>query len=112
MWNENGTLELLQGMPKVLTSKHLADIQQVIDNEKFINNDKVRDELCGQYAPFCANCDRSVEKPCAVAYVRTKIKEGMEIEMEGIPSEVPEQTDGDGNGDSPKKIRIAIARKR
>ena len=112
MWNEKGSLELLQGMPKVLTEKDLADLQQVIDNEKFVNSQKLREEHCDTYAPFCKYCDKSVESPCAVAYVRTKIKEGMEVEMEGISSEVPKDIMAKLDAVASKKIRIAVARKK
>ncbi len=111
MWNENGPLELLKGMPQVLTAENLAQIQQVIDNDKFLNSQKLKEDLCGSYAPFCKNCDKTVAKPCAVAYVRMKIKEGMEVSMENIPSEAPEVEESEEHHTS-KKIRIAIARKK
>lgn len=113
-WNEEGPLELLRGMPDVLTAENLAQIQQVIDNDKFINSQKLRDDLCGNYAPFCKHCDKTVAKPCAVAYVRMKIKEGMSVEMENIPSEVPEEVASadESSARSAQKIRIAVARKK
>ncbi len=112
MWNENGPLELLKGMPRVLSADNLAKIQQVIDNDKFLNSQTLKEDLCGSYAPFCKNCDKSVEKPCAVAYVRMKIKEGMEVQMENIPSEAPEPVVEERKPTTGKKIRIAIARKK
>ncbi|MCM1438044.1 MAG: hypothetical protein NC131_02370 [Roseburia sp.] len=115
MWNEEGPLELLKNLPNVLTAENLAQIQQVIDNDKFLNSQKLRADLCGKYAPFCKNCDKSVAKPCAVAYVRMKIKQGMEVQMEDIPDEAPEETapDGETSERKPsKKIRIAVARRK
>lgn len=115
MWNEKGPLELLKNMPQVLSAQNLAQIQQVIDNDKFLNSQKLRGDLCGRYAPFCKNCDKTVPKPCAVAYVRMKIKEGMEVQMEDIPNEAPEETVADEEVTQrkpSKKIRIAIARKK
>lgn len=113
MWNEEGPLELLKNMPHVLTAENLAQIQQVIDNDKFLNSQKLRGDLCGRYAPFCKTCDKSVPKPCAVAYVRMKIKEGMEVEMEDIPAETPEEIEEKQEEKKPsKKIRIAIARRK
>lgn len=120
MWNEQGPLELLKEMPNVLTAENLAQIQRVIDNDKFINSQKLRGDLCGKYAPFCAGCDKSVPKPCAVAYVRMKIKEGMEVEMENIPAEAPEppsEIEGleevvELPPETGRKIRIAIARRK
>lgn len=111
MWNENGPLELLKEMPHVLTAENLAQIQQVIDNDKFLNSQKFKADLCGKYAPFCNNCDKTVPQPCAVAYVRMKIKEGLEVEMENIPAEAPAE---EVTEEAPvsKKIRIAIARKK
>lgn len=119
MWNEQGPLELLKEMPNVLTAENLAQIQQVIDNDKFINSQRLKGDLCGKYAPFCANCDKTVAKPCAVAYVRMKIKEGMEVEMENIPAEAPSEIEGLDEVVEPqaeyvpsKKIRIAVARRK
>ena len=110
-WNEEGPLELLQGMPGVLTAENLAQIQQVIDNDKFLNSQRLKGDLCGRYAPFCKNCDKSVKKPCAVAYVRMKIKEGLQIQMEDVPSEAPVEEEETEQKTS-KKIRIAIARRK
>lgn len=112
MWNENGPLELLKEMPHVLTAENLAQIQQVIDNDKFLNSQKFKSDLCGSYAPFCKNCDKTVPQPCAVAYVRMKIKEGLAVEMENIPAEAPAAAETDDEKPASKKIRIAIARKK
>ncbi len=114
MWNEEGPLELLKNMPEVLTAENLAQIQQVIDNDKFLNSQKLRGDLCGIYAPFCKNCDKSVPKPCAVAYVRMKIKEGMEVKMEDHPEEAPSEVAEEESVERKpsQKIRIAVARKK
>lgn len=113
MWNEDRPLELLKNMPHVLNAENLKQIQQVIDNDKFLNSQKLRGDLCGRYAPFCKNCDKTVPKPCAVAYVRMKIKEGMEVEMEDIPAETPEERAEEKTVKKPsQKIRIAIARRK
>ena len=45
MWNEDRPLELLSGMPRVLTAENLAEIQQVIDNDKFVNGKGLREEI-------------------------------------------------------------------
>lgn len=113
MWNEDRPLELLKNMPHVLNAENLAQIQQVIDNDKFLNSQRLRGDLCGRYAPFCKNCDKKVPKPCAVAYVRMKIKEGMEVEMEDIPSVSEEEVADVQEEKKPsRKIRIAIARRK
>ncbi|MDE7301100.1 MAG: hypothetical protein K2N47_02915 [Clostridia bacterium] len=111
MWNENGPLELLKGLPQVLTADNLAQIQKVIDDDKFVNSEGLEGDLCGQYAPFCRNCDKSVENPCAVAYVRMKIKEGMAVEMENISSEAPEEDYAEKPFKS-TKIRIGVGVKK
>lgn len=112
MWNENRPLELLKEMPHVLTAENLTQIQAVIDDDKFLNSQVLKKDLCGTYAPFCKNCDKTVIKPCAVAFVRMKIKEGMEVTMENIASEAPEPVVVEEKVEpAPKKIRIAIARK-
>lgn len=112
MWNENGPLELLKGMPEVLTLENLAQIQQVIDNDKFLNSQKLKKDLCGSYAPFCKSCDKTVPTPCAVAYVRMKIKEGMKVQMEDIPDEVPAEESKGEVRKTPTKIRIAVAKRK
>ncbi len=111
MWNENGPLELLKELPQVLTADNLAQIQKVIDDDKYINSKVLDGDLCGQYAPFCHNCDKSVDNPCAVAYVRMKIKEGMDVQMQDIASEVPEVEYADKPFVS-KKIHIGVGRKK
>lgn len=111
MWNENRPLELLKEMPSVLTAENLSQIQQVIDDDKFLNSQTLKQDLCGTYAPFCKHCDKTVIKPCAVAYVRMKIKEGLQVTMENIPSEAPEPVVVEEVKPTTKKIRIAIARK-
>ncbi len=112
MWNENGPLELLKEMPNVLTAENLSQIQQVIDNDKFLNSQTLKEDLCGLYAPFCKNCDKTVPKPCAVAYVRMKIKEGMDLKMEDHPSEAPVAEEAPSEKQPSKKIRIAIAKRK
>lgn len=114
MWNENAPLELLKDMPSVLTDENLADIQLVIDKDKYINSSEAGYDLCGSYAPFCKICDKGVSTPCAVAYVRMKIAEGMEVEMENVSPVVPEEVAPvEEEPVAPKKrIRIAVARRK
>ena len=93
MWNENAPLELLKELPAVLNEANLARLQQVIDIDKFINSSEMGYDLCGQYAPFCEGCDKTVQFPCAVSYVKMKQAQGMDIklqsEVEEVLSEVP-----------------------
>lgn len=125
MWNENAPLELLKEMPHVLTIENLSVIQEVIDKDKFINSQLQGCDLCGSYAPFCNGCDKSVQYPCAVSYVKMKQNEGMDVEIEELAEEpVPEEPVIREEQEpvrletvaAPKssgtKIRIAIARKK
>lgn len=89
MWDENKVLELLKDMPQVLTDENLCEIQKLIDDNKYWNSQKLKKDLCGIYAPFCKICDKTVLTPCAVAYVRMKIAEGMELKMENVSNEIP-----------------------
>lgn len=91
MWDENKVLDLLKGMPQVLTEENLFDIQKLIDDNKYWNSRDLNMDLCGIYAPFCKICDKTVLTPCAVAYVRMKIAEGMDIKMENISSAIEHQ---------------------
>lgn len=101
MWNENKPLELLKDMPSVLDEDNLAKIQLVIDEDKYVNSWEEGRDLCGEYAPFCEGCDKSLSNPCAVSYVKMKMREGMKVE---IAAEKPVC--------ECKKIRIAVARRR
>lgn len=133
MWNENAPLELLKEMPKVLTVDNLCKIQEVIDKDKYLNSLQLEGDLCGRYAPFCDECNKSIKYPCAVAYVKMMQNQGMEVEMEEIPlvEHVEEvelvQAVAEEVAESPaeevkdldsapktkgKRIRIAIARKK
>ncbi len=88
MWDENKVLELLKDMPQTLSDENLCAIQKLIDDNKYWNSLKLKKDLCGIYAPFCKICDKTVLTPCAVAYVRMKVAEGMELEMENVTSEI------------------------
>ncbi len=87
MWNENTPLELLKELPAVVNEANLARLQEVIDYDKFINSTELGYDLCGQYAPFCEGCDKSLPYPCAVSYIKMKQAEGMDVK---IQSEVEE----------------------
>lgn len=88
MWDENKVLELLKDMPQVLSDENLCEIQKLIDDNKYWNSQKFKKDLCGIYAPFCKICDKTVLTPCAVAYVRMKIAEGMKLKMENVSHEI------------------------
>ena len=85
MWNSQEPLKLLLSMPTQLTRENVENLQAVIDVDKIINSQKYRRDLCGEYAPFCDYCDKSVRFPCAHAYVKMKQAEGLDVE---VPEEV------------------------
>lgn len=116
MWNSQKPLELLLSMPSTLNKENVQNLQAVIDVDKIINSEKEHRDLCGEYAPFCDFCDKSLQYPCAHAYVKMKHAEGLDVEVdettfeepvaepvaepEPAPAEEPEQ---------PKKKTIRIA---
>ncbi len=106
MWNENAPLELLKELPAVLNEANLARIQSVIDIDKFVNSSECGYDLCGTYAPFCEGCDKSLQHPCAVAYVKMKQAQGMQVTIAGDPAPAEEEQK------SKKVIRIAVARRK
>ncbi|MDE7167693.1 MAG: hypothetical protein K2O28_02450 [Clostridia bacterium] len=85
MWNSQEPLKLLLSMPTQLTRENVENLQAVIDVDKIINSQKYKRDLCGEYAPFCDYCDKSVRFPCAHAYVKMKKAEGLDVE---VPEEV------------------------
>lgn len=117
MWNENAPLALLKELPAELNQANLARIQQVIDYDKFINSSECGYDLCGSYAPFCQGCDKEVQHPCAVAYVKMMQAQGMEVSIQE-ESETEEvvcaQAEAAPVEEQPQKklIRIAIARRK
>ncbi len=105
MWNEQAPLELLKNMPKNLNEDNLAQIQEVIDVDKYENSWNLNRDLCGEYAPFCNGCDKWVLHPCARAYVQMMQREGMDVTMNEPYNVIMEETK------TPKRIRIAVARR-
>lgn len=91
-WNSRAPMELLSHMPQKLTRDNLEKIQSVIDNDKYICSTVLSRDLCGEYAPFCSLCDRSMSTPCAVAYLRMMQAEGIKLEIAISDSEA-EQPD-------------------
>lgn len=93
-WNSNAPMELLSHMPPKLSKANLETIQAVIDNDKYICSTMLKRDLCGEYAPFCALCDKSMDTPCAVAYIRMKQAEGIKLEIAITDNEsAPEAVD-------------------
>lgn len=132
MWNSQEPLKLLLSMPTQLTKENVENLQSVIDVDKIINSQKYKRDLCGEYAPFCDYCDKSVRFPCAHAYVKMKKAEGLDVEVpeevynslkiveeptqevieEAAPVEVEIEEEVEEVVETPKKrIRIAIAKK-
>lgn len=81
MWNSQRPLELLLSMPSTLNKENLENLQAVIDVDKIINSQLHNRDLCGEYAPFCDFCDKSLQYPCARAYVKMKQSEGLDVEV-------------------------------
>lgn len=130
MWNSQEPLKLLLSMPTQLTKENVENLQAVIDIDKIINSQKYNRDLCGEYAPFCDYCDKSVRFPCAHAYVKMKQAEGLDVEVpeevynslkieaevveEAAPAEeepVQEEVEEVVEEAPKKRIRIAIAKK-
>lgn len=112
MWNSEAPLKLLSEMPAQLNIENLKDIQRIIDIDKYENSRNLGRDLCGEYAPFCEFCDKHVKYPCAVAYVKMKQTEGMELEIAATDEELSVEKE-ENTAEAPKKyIRIAIARKK
>lgn len=89
-WNSNAPMELLAHMPARLTKANLEAIQSVIDNDKIICSTMLNKDMCGIYAPFCVLCDRSMNTPCAVAYIRMKQAEGIKLEIATADEQISE----------------------
>ena len=92
-WDSNAPLELLSSMPAQLNKKNLKDIQAIIDKDKFVCSNELTRDLCGEYAPFCAICDKKVKYPCAVAYVKMKQADGMQVEIAISDDDVSDEED-------------------
>lgn len=82
MWNSQAPLQLLLSMPNTLSKENLINLQAVIDVDKIINSQRLKRDLCGEYAPFCDFCDKSLQYPCAHAYVKMKQSEGLDVEID------------------------------
>ncbi|MCD8306667.1 MAG: hypothetical protein LUD51_00330 [Clostridia bacterium] len=82
VWNSEAPMKLLQDMPSTLNAANLARLQQVIDIDKYANSAELGRDLCGEYAPFCFLCDKSLHCPCAVAYVKMRQHEGFDVKID------------------------------
>lgn len=89
--NSNVPMELLANIPARLNKNSLETIQAVIDNDKLICSTMLGRDLCGEYAKFCALCDKSMKTPCAVAYIRLKQSEEIQLEIAASDDEFREQ---------------------
>lgn len=102
-WDSNAPLELLSSMPAQLNKKNLKDIQAIIDKDKFVCSHELTRDLCGEYAPFCALCDKSLKYPCAVSYVKMKQADGMQVEI------AVSDDDNSDIEDEPVEVATAVA---
>lgn len=82
MWNENSTMEWLQGMSFEATQENLQSLQNAIDVDKFCASCGVDYDLCGTYAPFCRNCNKDIKHPCANAYCQMMAMERAKADLQ------------------------------
>jgi hypothetical protein len=109
MWNENTSLDYLNNLPLDLNAQNEAEIQMVIDQHKYENSEELNCDLCGYYAPFCQVCDKSVNFPCARAYLASKQKEVDSVEVTtSLPVEMEQTDDGDVVPPEQKVIEVEI----
>jgi hypothetical protein len=47
-----------------------SELQEKLDIQKWKDSEEKGADTCGEYA-YCANCDKTQETPCAVAYNKT-----------------------------------------
>ncbi len=107
MWNSQAPLQLLLSMPNTLSKENLINLQAVIDVDKIINSQRLKRDLCGEYAPFCDFCDKSLQYPCAHAYVKMKQSEGLDVEIDKAVFEEVAAAEQPKQQNSRKVIRIA-----
>lgn len=86
-WNNNYAFKILADMPTKLSAKNLEFLQSEIDKDKLAASIEMNRDLCGAYAPFCAFCDKKIKYPCAVALVRYKQKDGLQLEIAAAEDE-------------------------
>lgn len=80
MYN-NSVLKILADMPTKLSAKNLEVLQSVIDKDKLAYSIEMNRDMCGEYAPFCSFCDKTITYPCAAAFVKFKQSEGLQLEI-------------------------------
>lgn len=122
-YNNNMPLKMLEHMPASLTKSNLENIQSIIDRDKYACSTMLGSDLCGTYAPFCALCDKSILNPCAVAYIRMRIAQDVQLETAVSNDELTDEEEVSENkeveqteesvAEPPKKrIRIATAKRK
>ncbi len=72
MWNKEYADEMLAKFPKDKKKATIAKMQQEIDVQKYCASYDLGFDLCGFYGSFCAYCDKSLENPCAKAFVKMR----------------------------------------
>lgn len=80
-WNNSYALKILADMPTNLSAKNLELLQSEIDKDKLATSIEMNRDLCGDYAPFCVFCNKKSAYPCAVALVKCKQAEGLQLEI-------------------------------
>ena len=95
MWDKETPLLVLKTMPNVLEEEHLKKLQLLLDTDRYKNQIVSGIDVCGIYAPFCLNCNKEIEFPCAKAYINYLKDQGMYIQIasDSVDEDIEEITD-------------------
>lgn len=80
-------------------------LQETLDIDKWLNSEKLRRDLCGEY-DYCAYCENESEYPCAHAFIR------MEDKLKAITVEAPEKVKAEVAATIAEKDNSVITTKR
>ena len=79
MWNKQQADNMLKDLAKSRKKDKLQNMQNATDIQKYYGSMDEGADLCGAYGSFCEYCDKSVENPCANAFMAmNKAKEEAE----------------------------------
>lgn len=110
-WNNAYAFKVLADMPTKLNAKNLEFLQSEIDKDKLATSIEMNRDLCGDYAPFCAFCDKKIKYPCAVALIKCKQAEGLQLEIAVTEDELPpdgrEQTEEAVEAAKAETVKVA-----
>ncbi len=69
MWNKQQADNMLKELAKSRKKDKVQLMQNATDLQKYYGSIDEGKDLCGTYGSFCEYCDKSVENPCANAYL-------------------------------------------